>query len=99
MINSKINTQRQHTQRTHAKFVVISAAAAATNNVGGETVMAVTCPSLDHKQGWQATLTQMTRRLTQCMNDHGLFPTEPEIGLRRIILRQSQIFQRSAYNG
>jgi hypothetical protein len=99
MINSKINTQR-HTQRTHAKLVVISAAAAATNNAGGEDgKKAVACLSLDYRQGWQATLTQMTRRLTQCMSDHGLFPTEPEIGFGRIVLRQSQFLQRSAYNG
>jgi transcriptional activator SPT7 len=35
MMNSNISTQRR-IRRTHAKFVAISAAAAATNNVGGE---------------------------------------------------------------
>jgi transcriptional activator SPT7 len=34
-MNSNISTQRR-IRRTHAKFVAISAAAAATNNVGGE---------------------------------------------------------------
>lgn len=35
MMNANISTQRR-IRRTHAKFVAISAAAAATNNVGGE---------------------------------------------------------------
>ncbi len=35
MMNSNISTQRR-IRRTHAKFVAISAAASATNNVGGE---------------------------------------------------------------
>jgi hypothetical protein len=35
MMNANVSTQRR-IQRTHAKFVAISAAVAATNDVGGE---------------------------------------------------------------
>ena len=42
-MNSNISTQRR-IRRTHAKFVAISAAAAATNNVGGEDGEAVDVP-------------------------------------------------------